>query len=139
MLISFVFIGGIYFVVRYLHNQTMLSVTTSRPKIDWNRVFFSFSLWAVLPLFLRYFYFTNPDGFVLNFKPVPFVILLIIGTLLIPIQTSTEEYIFRGYLMQGFGNLVKHKWFPLLMTSIFGSVHFGNPVSKLGILCLCII
>jgi membrane protease YdiL (CAAX protease family) len=71
---------------------------------------------------------------VLNFKPVPFVILLIIGTLLIPIQTS-EEYIFRGYLMQGFGNLVKHKWFPLLMTSIiFGSVHFGNPeVSKLGI------
>jgi membrane protease YdiL (CAAX protease family) len=59
------------------------------------------------------FYFTNPDGFVLNFKPVPFVILLIVGTLLIPIQTSTEEYIFRGYLMQGFGNLVKHKWFLL--------------------------
>jgi hypothetical protein len=45
-------------------------------------------------------FFTNPDGFVLNFKPVPFVILLIIGTLLIPIQTSTEEY--RGYL-QGLG------------------------------------
>jgi hypothetical protein len=59
-----------------------------------NRVFLSF-LWAVLPLFLRFFYF-NPDGFVLNFKPVPFVILLIIGTLLIPIQTSTEEYILEG-------------------------------------------
>jgi hypothetical protein len=42
------------------------------------------------------FFFTNPDGFVLNFKPVPFVILLIIGTLLIPIQTSTEEYILEG-------------------------------------------
>jgi membrane protease YdiL (CAAX protease family) len=81
----------------------------------------SFTIVSTL-LFLLY-----PDGFVLNFKPVPFVILLIIGTLLIPIQTSTEEYIFRGYLMQGFGNLVKHKWFPLLMTSIiFGSVHFGN-------------
>jgi membrane protease YdiL (CAAX protease family) len=82
----------------------------SKAKIDWNRVFSLFSLWAVLPLFLRYFFY-YPDGFVLNFKPVPFVILLIIGTLLIPIQTSTEEYIFRGYLMQGFGNLVKHKWF----------------------------
>jgi hypothetical protein len=32
-----------------------------------NRVF-SFSLWAVLPLFLRYFfYFTNPDGFCAEF------------------------------------------------------------------------
>jgi membrane protease YdiL (CAAX protease family) len=136
MLIPFVFtMGGIYFVVRYLHSQTIRSVTTTRPKIDWNRVFFSFSLWAVFTIVSTLlFYFTNPDGFVLNFKPIPFALLLIIGTLLIPIQTSTEEYIFRGYLMQGFGNLVKHKWFPLLMTSIiFGAVHFGNPeVSKLG-------
>jgi hypothetical protein len=69
-----------------------------------------------------------------NFKPVPFLILFVVGVLLIPIQTSTEEYVFRGYLMQGFANLVKNKWFPLLMTSIiFGAVHFGNPeVSKLG-------
>jgi hypothetical protein len=71
---------------------------------------------------------------VLNFKPVPFAILVVIGVLLIPIQTSTEEYVFRGYLMQGFANLAKNKWFPLLMTSlIFGGVHFWNPeVSKLG-------
>jgi membrane protease YdiL (CAAX protease family) len=76
---------------------------------------------------------------VLNFKPVPFSSLLIIGTLLIPIQTSTEEYIFRGYLMQGWE--FRNTNGSLLMTSIiFGSVHFGNPeVSKLGILCLCII
>jgi membrane protease YdiL (CAAX protease family) len=40
--------------------------------------------------------------------------------------------------MQGFGNLVKHKWFPLLMTSIiFGSVHFGNPSFKIrDIVCV---
>ncbi len=54
--------------------------------------------------------------------------------ILIPFQTSTEEYIFRGYLMQGFGNLAKNKWFPLVMTSIiFGGMHIANPeVSKLG-------
>jgi hypothetical protein len=32
-------------------------------------------------------------GFEINFKPIPFAILFIIGTLLIPIQTSTEEYV----------------------------------------------
>jgi membrane protease YdiL (CAAX protease family) len=58
----------------------------------------------------------------------------VIGTLLIPIQTSTEEYVFRGYLMQGFGNLFGNKWFPLLMTSlIFGGMHLFNPeVTKMG-------
>jgi hypothetical protein len=67
----------------------------SKTKNRLNRVF-SFSLWAVLPLFLRYFFtLLILTVFVLNFKPVPFVILLIIGTL-IPIQTSTEEYILEG-------------------------------------------
>jgi hypothetical protein len=45
-------------------------------------------------------------------------------TLLIPIQTSTEEYVLE-VLMQGFGNLSGNKWFPLFMTSlIFWGMHF---------------
>jgi membrane protease YdiL (CAAX protease family) len=136
ILISFAFtLIGVYYVVRYLHNQTMLSVTTSRKKIDWSRFFFSFSLWAIFTVVSTLlFYYSNPDDFVINFKPIPFAILVIIGALLIPIQTSAEEYVFRGYLMQGFANLAKNKWFPLLMTSvIFGSMHLSNPeVLKMG-------
>ena len=98
-------------------------------------MFFSFSLWSAFTIISTLlFYYTNPGDFVLNFKPVPFAILVVIGVLLIPIQTSTEEYVFRGYLMQGFANLTKNKWFPLLMTSIiFGAMHLSNPeVSKMG-------
>jgi membrane protease YdiL (CAAX protease family) len=135
-MISFVFaMIGIYFVVRYLHHQTMLSITTSRTKLDWNRIFFSFLLWGTFTFVSTFlFYWVSPENFVINFKPIPFVILVVIGTLLIPIQTSTEEYIFRGYLMQGFANLSKNKWFPLLMTSvIFGTMHIANPeVAKMG-------
>ena len=136
ILISFVFVMlGIFFVVRYLHNQTMLSITTARAKIDWKRVFFSFSIWAIFTIVSTLaFYLSNPTDFVVNFKPISFAILVVIGTILIPIQTSTEEYIFRGYLMQGFANLAKNKWFPLIMTSvIFGAMHISNPeVSKMG-------
>ena len=136
ILISYVFtLIGIYFVVRYLHHQTMLSVTTSRKKMDWSRVLFSFSIWAVFTVISTLvFYYFSPESFVFNFKPIPFAILVVIGILLIPIQTSTEEYVFRGYLMQGFANLVKNKWFPLIMTSvIFGALHLSNPeVSKMG-------
>ena len=53
---------------------------------------------------------------------------------MIPIQTSFEEYLFRGYLMQGLGFLSKTNWFPLLVTSVtFGLMHLANPeVTKLG-------
>ncbi|MDI5897144.1 CPBP family intramembrane glutamic endopeptidase [Flavobacterium yafengii] len=140
ILISFVFIMlGIVLVVRNLHGQTMLSVTTAREKIDWKRVGFSFMIWSVFTIVSTLlFYFSNPIDFIINFKPVPFAILVVIGVLLIPIQTSSEEYIFRGYLMQGFANLAKNKWFPLLMTSvIFGGMHVFNPeVAKIGYIVL---
>lgn len=136
MLFSFVFaILAVFFVIKKMHNQTILSVTTSRSKIDWGRVLFSFSIWGLFTVVSTVImYYQTPENFIINFKPVPFLILFVIATLLIPIQTSTEEYVFRGYLMQGFANLSGNKWFPLVMTSvIFGGLHLVNPeVMKVG-------
>lgn len=136
VMISFAFaFAGIYFVVKYLHHQTLLSITTSRQKIDWKRIGFSFLLWSFFSIVLFLIvYLQSPKNFVWNFKLVPFLILVLLGSILIPIQTSTEEYIFRGYLMQGFANLARNRWFPFLMTSlIFGSMHIFNPeVAKMG-------
>jgi uncharacterized protein len=140
ILISFVFgVIGVFLVNKYLHKQSFLTIITSRKKIDWNRIFVSFSLWAVITILSTVLlYYTNPEDFVINFKVIPFLILVAIATLLIPIQTTCEELVFRGYLMQGFGNLAHNKWFPLLMTSlIFGTMHIFNPeVSKMGYIIL---
>jgi len=136
LMISFVFaLAGIYFVIKYIHKQTLLSITTARKKVDWNRIIFSFLLWSVFStITILTVYYQSPEEYVWNFKLIPFLILVLIGTILIPIQTSTEEYIFRGYLMQGFANLARNKWFPLVMTSlIFGLMHILNPeVEKMG-------
>lgn len=136
LLLSFVFaFAGIYFVVRYLHQQTLLSVTTSRNKVDWKRIGFSFGLWSAFTIgSTLVIYFNNPGLYAFNFKLIPFAVLFAIAVVFVPFQTSTEEYVFRGYLMQGFGNLARNKWFPLLMTSlIFGGMHFFNPeVAKVG-------
>ena len=140
IMLSFVFaMFGIYIVVKNIHKQTMLSVTTSRAKVDWSRILFSFTIWSLFTIIsTAILYYTSPESFVMNFKLVPFLILVIIGTLMIPIQTSCEEYVFRGYLMQGFGNLARNKWFPLVMTSsIFGLMHIANPeVTKIGYIVL---
>lgn len=136
MLISFpVALLGLYLIVKFFHRQSFLQITTSRNKIDWSRVFFAFGIWAVISIAsVGIDYIANPENYELNFKAVPFLILAVIAIILIPLQTSTEEYVFRGYLMQGFGILAKNKWFPLLMTSvIFGTMHIFNPeVQKLG-------
>ena len=136
IMLSFAFaLAGVYFVVKYIHHQTMLSVTTSRKKVDWSRVLFSFALWSVFSIAsFSFLYFQAPEKFVWNFKLIPFLVLVVIAVILIPIQTSTEEYVFRGYLMQGFANLAQNKWFPLMMTSlIFGFMHILNPeVTKMG-------
>lgn len=136
LLIPFVFaLGGIYFVVRFLHKQTFLSVVTSREKMDCKRVGYSFCIWSLFTVISTLVMcYLNPADFKFNFQPIPFLILVVISTFLVPIQTSVEELIFRGYLMQGFANLFKNKWLPLLLTSsIFGLMHFANPeVGKMG-------
>lgn len=140
IMISFVFaLASLYYVVKYFHKQSFIKITTSRKKVDWSRVLFSFSIWTFFTLASTVaMYFFYPENFVINFRPIPFLILFFIAVIMIPIQTSTEEYVFRGYLMQGFGNLSLNKWFPLVMTSlIFGGMHLFNPeVDKLGYIIL---
>jgi membrane protease YdiL (CAAX protease family) len=125
--------------VRYLHKQTILSLTTSRRKVDWGRIFFSFFIWSLFTIGSTVaLYYINPQDFQLNFKPLPFLILVLLAGLLIPIQTSFEEYLFRGYIMQGLGLATRKKIIPLLVTSfMFGMMHIANPeVEKMGSIIL---
>ena len=120
---------------KYVHQQSLTSLTTSRKKIDWKRVFFAFFLWGIVTTaFLMIDYFTSPENYQWNFNLNKFLVLLVVAVLLIPLQTSFEEYLFRGYLMQGLGVATKTRWFPLIFTSVvFGVLHIANPeVSKLG-------
>jgi membrane protease YdiL (CAAX protease family) len=126
---------ALYLVVRYMHRQPFLTLTTSRSRVDWSRVFFGFGLIALTTVVLTLVdYYGNPDDYLLQFDLVPFLILALIAIVLIPVQTSFEEYLFRGYLMQGLGVLSRNRWLPLLLTSfVFGGLHILNPeVDKLG-------
>ena len=126
----------IYLVVTRLHQRSFLSLITSRDRVDYKKTLFSFFLWGIVSALMVIFdYMMSPEDYVWNFKPLIFLILLLISVVMIPLQTSMEELIFRGYLMQGFGVLFKNRWMPLLITSIlFGLLHIWNPeIDKLGI------
>jgi len=126
---------GIFFVAKNIHSQPIKALTTSRKKIDWGRVAFGFGIIAIISITtVSIDYYMNPEDYVMNFEPSKFYVMLLIALIFVPLQTSFEEYLFRGYLMQGFGILSKTRWLPLILTSvIFGGLHFFNPeVTKLG-------
>tara|TARA_A200000113_G_scaffold178368_1_gene163921 strand:- start:190 stop:1092 length:903 start_codon:yes stop_codon:yes gene_type:complete len=136
LLLSFAFVlPGIWLVVKKLHDLPIMSVLSSRKKIDLERVLYSFMLWGtVVSAFVFLEYSLNPENYVFNFKVKEFLILAVIAILFIPIQTSVEEIVFRGYLMQGFGHWLNSRFMALFLTStVFGSLHLANPeITALG-------
>ena len=127
---------GVFISAKLLHKNSIRELTTSRDKIDWSRVFYSFTIWGLItvPLILIDTTFISPENYQWNFNYNSFIILFAIVIVFIPIQTSAEEYLFRGYLMQGIGVVSGNRWLPLLFTSVaFGLMHYANPeIDKLG-------
>ena len=135
MITFVVFLGMLFLWVKYIHRQTITSLTTSRKKIDWKRIWFAFFIWGGITAgFVFVGYFLEPESMKWNFQLNKFLGLFLIGIIMIPIQTSFEEYLFRGYLLQGIGAKFKSRMIPLIITSlIFGLLHIANPeVGKLG-------
>lgn len=129
----------VLFYNKFIQNNTLRILTTSRPKIDWKRVFFSFGLWSLITIVTTVVsYYVSPEDFVLNFKPKEFAIFVVLALLFIPLQTSFEEYLFRAHMLQGLGLATKTRWIPLVVTSfLFGIMHIANPeVEKLGLIIM---
>ena len=87
MLLSFA-IGllGLYFVVKFLHRQPFIELTTSRRKTDWGRIFFGFGLIAVFTVLVTgYDYYANPQDYELQFQVVPFLILAVVAIVMVPL------------------------------------------------------
>ncbi|MFD1063733.1 CPBP family intramembrane glutamic endopeptidase [Winogradskyella litorisediminis] len=125
----------LFVFVKFIHQRSIVSLTTSRKKVDFKRIFFSFFMIVVFTLgtFAIGYYYDSSD-IEMQFNPGRFAILFIISVILFPFQIGLEEYLFRGYLMQHIGVIVKNRWFPLILTSIlFGIMHSANPeVAEIG-------
>ena len=122
---------SLFFGIKKVHNRKIVTLITSRDKVDWSRFFYAFKVWFVFGVIMLVIsYIIAPNDFVWNFKPLSFMVLVFVSFLFLPIQTSMEELLFRGYLMQGFGiaTLNRNFWLLLIyivicMFSVFGLNH----------------
>jgi uncharacterized protein len=135
LMMLFPFIAGLIvfsLLVKPLNHRTLKTTINGSKKIRWNRFFISAAVWITLSALYLFFYLKlDPLNFTHNNKTDSLIILSIISVLFIPLQSSLEEILFRGYLMQGFAAIAKNRWFPLIMTSVlFGLLHGLNPEVK---------
>ncbi|GAA1345857.1 type II CAAX endopeptidase family protein [Arthrobacter roseus] len=69
-----------------------------------------------------------------GFDAGTFLPLLIMTLLLVPIQATAEEYVFRGYLMQTIGGWLKHPAFAILLpVPLFVLGHAYEPLGQIDI------
>ena len=129
---------GFFFMLfwyKFILKLPLKSAISSRSRVDIKRIFFSFLLWGLLVGGLSFIeILSTPENYVWNFDKQKFMTFALIAVLLIPLQTSFEELLFRGHMIQGIGIHTKSRAAALMITSIlFGLMHIANPeVGELG-------
>ena len=116
--------------MQFLHKRRFKTLITPQPKIAWRRMLLSGGLWFLISALSDVVtaLWITPGNYSWSFNPASFIPFAILALILIPIQTSTEELVFRGYLMQAFSLLTKRPWIPLVLSAVlFASLHSANP------------
>jgi membrane protease YdiL (CAAX protease family) len=123
------FLIGILVAVSRVHGRSPRTLITPYRRIDWRRVGQGFGIWvalAAVAALIEALLF--PGRYVLTFDPARFALIAPVVLLLTPMQTTTEELFFRGYLLQAFGLRTRRPWLLALITAtLFTLPHLFNP------------
>lgn len=135
-----ILVGVLFLVVRYVHRRRFLGLITPHTHVNWSRVAWSFALWFGLSVATTFVdYLLNPSTYSLTLKPLRFLIFLPIALILTPIQTSGEELLFRGYLMQGLGLHTRNTWvLSIIIGLLFMAPHLFNPEVAKGMVPMAV-
>ena len=125
---------ALYFGQLKIHRRSLTAMHTAASKFRWIRVLQGFLLtWIVLGVFA---FFADMFGVIevqFVFSGGKFWIYALVSLLLIPLQSATEEIVFRGYFNQGLTHLFKSKWVAFAITSFaFMALHLSNPEALEG-------
>ncbi|HLA54330.1 MAG TPA: CPBP family intramembrane glutamic endopeptidase [Flavitalea sp.] len=129
------FVVGLIMVARLfksLHHRSLKETINGTNTIRWGRFFWGVLVWGSLMMICFLVdYAINPGNFTFSFDASSFIPLVLISVLIIPLQASFEEIMFRGYLAQGIAAWTRSRWVALVVPSLlFGLLHIGNPEIK---------
>ncbi len=122
-------LGGLAIVMTWIHRRNLRSLVTPYARIDWRRMATGAAVWAgfaVVCCVVEAWLF--PGRYRFSFDPNLFFVSAALALLLTPLQTATEELLFRGYVMQSLGLLCRRPWLLIAISAaMFMLPHAGNP------------
>ena len=126
------YVGGmaaLLLTYKRVHRRSVRTLISSDQSIKAGRILWAFAMWFLLLLVAELIlYGIDPANYILQFDGPSFIILLIVSLILIPIQTSFEELIFRGYFIQQFSLLFNSRITGIALSAVvFGLMHMANP------------
>ena len=115
-------------LIRVLHQMRPRWLSSVVPKLRWRFLLICLGL-SVVALFAQLMVGllvpqdANPDVAVsINEFTGTMVAIAVVLLLTTPFQAAGEEYIFRGYLLQATGSLVRKRWVAILLTALLFAV-----------------
>ena len=125
---------ALYLGQRFIHKRGLNSLHTAAKRIRFGRGLQAFFItWLVLGIMTAILHFTGISPIKSMFGNGRFWGYAIVSLLLIPLQSGTEEIIFRGYLNQALHHFLKNKWVVFTITSLlFMAMHLSNPEALSG-------
>lgn len=131
-------LGGLFVAVQLVHRRPLLTLITPDRRIDWKRVAQGAAAWGVIALVIVIVeHLLYPGRYYLSFSAERFFPFAAVALALTPVQTTTEELVFRGYVMQGVGLLVRRPLVIAVASSLVFTVpHLLNPEMRYGTLIM---
>ena len=126
-------LAGLYIGQKFIHKRTLTSLHTAAQRFNYARAFQAFFvMWAILAIATVIAkLFGAPINYVFDSKR--FWGFFIVSLIFIPMQSATEEIVFRGYFNQALGHWISNKWIVFTLTSlVFMALHLSNPEALKG-------
>jgi membrane protease YdiL (CAAX protease family) len=122
-------IVGVFVTVRFVHGRPFRSIITPAKTFEWRRMWQGFGLWLLLVALASLVeYLVHPEIYTVVFNARRFLPFALVVLLLTPMQTTAEELLFRGYLLQATGHVGRNFVVLSLVNGILFMVpHLGNP------------
>lgn len=131
-------LAGLALGMRILHHRPLMTLVSVERRLAWRRVVQAAAVWGGIGLVAAAVeHVLYPDRYFVSFEPAEFFIFAAIAIVLTPIQTTTEELLFRGYVMQGLSLFMRRPFaIAALSAAIFTLPHLMNPEMRHGALLL---
>jgi uncharacterized protein len=130
-----VLLAILVFSVEKLHRRNVHSLINANAAINSKRLSLGFGIWGGLSLsFSLLDMLSSSENYFFTPDLRQWLILLPFILILTPIQTSVEELLFRGYLLQGLSLISRHRFTLIMISSLaFAVPHFANPEMERGL------